>query len=50
VPVLDGDDEATLHERIKVVERELVVRVTAGVVAHGVTVDGRRAAWRAARG
>ncbi len=25
VPVLDGDDEATLHERIKVVERRLYV-------------------------
>jgi phosphoribosylglycinamide formyltransferase-1 len=25
VPVLNGDDEATLHERIKIVERELVV-------------------------
>lgn len=50
VPVLDGDDEATLHERIKVVERDMVVRVTAGVVAHGVTVDGRRASWRPARG
>ncbi len=23
VPVLDGDDEATLHERIKAVERRL---------------------------
>lgn len=50
VPVLDGDDEATLHERIKVVERDLVVRVVAGVVAHGVELDGRRAGWRPARG
>ncbi|MCB1255661.1 MAG: hypothetical protein KDB26_01055, partial [Microthrixaceae bacterium] len=25
VPVLDGDDEATLHERIKTVERRLYV-------------------------
>ncbi len=50
VPVLDGDDEATLHERIKVVERDLVVRVTAGVVAHGVGVEGRRASWRPVRG
>ena len=47
VPVLDDDDEASLHERIKVVERDLVVRVTAGVLAHGVAVDGRRATWRA---
>lgn len=50
VPVLDGDDEATLHERIKVVERDLVVQVTAGVLAHGVAVDGRRAVWRPAAG
>jgi phosphoribosylglycinamide formyltransferase-1 len=27
VPVLDSDDEASLHERIKVVERELLVEV-----------------------
>lgn len=27
VAVLDGDDEASLHERIKVVERELLVEV-----------------------
>ena len=29
VPVESGDDEATLHERIKVVERELIVGVLA---------------------
>ena len=29
VPVLDGDSEATLHERIKAVERELYPAVTA---------------------
>ena len=46
VPVLADDDEASLHERIKVVERDLIVRVTAGVLAHGVSVDGRRATWR----
>ncbi len=50
VPVLDGDDEATLHERIKVVERDLLLEVTAGVLAHGVTVDGRRATWHALPG
>lgn len=27
VPVLPGDDEATLHERIKIVERQLLVHV-----------------------
>ena len=50
VPVLPDDDEDSLHERIKVVERDLVVRVTAGVVAHGVCVDGRRATWRPVAG
>lgn len=31
VPVLAGDDETRLHERIKVVEREMLVRVVAGL-------------------
>jgi phosphoribosylglycinamide formyltransferase-1 len=43
VPVLDGDDEATLHERIKVVERQLLVDVVADMAIRGVTVDGRKA-------
>lgn len=32
VPVLPGDDEATLHERIKDVERELLVQTVADLV------------------
>jgi formyltetrahydrofolate-dependent phosphoribosylglycinamide formyltransferase len=32
VPVLPGDDEATLHERIKTVERELLVQTVADLV------------------
>jgi formyltetrahydrofolate-dependent phosphoribosylglycinamide formyltransferase len=32
VPVLPGDDEATLHERIKAVERELLVQTVAEFV------------------
>ncbi|MHA3948358.1 phosphoribosylglycinamide formyltransferase [Cellulomonas bogoriensis] len=43
VEVLDGDDEATLHERIKVVERALLVDVVGRVVRDGVRVEGRRA-------
>ena len=43
VPVLDGDDEETLHERIKVVERELLVDVVATIATGGVTVVGRKA-------
>jgi phosphoribosylglycinamide formyltransferase-1 len=43
VPVLDGDDEATLHERIKVVERRLLVDVLAALATGGVTWTGRKA-------
>jgi phosphoribosylglycinamide formyltransferase-1 len=43
VPVLDGDDEATLHERIKVIERQLLVVVVADMATRGVTVVGRKA-------
>ncbi|MGH3634734.1 phosphoribosylglycinamide formyltransferase [Mycobacterium sp.] len=43
VPVLDGDDEQTLHERIKVVERRLLVDVVAAVATGGVTWIGRKA-------
>ncbi|MCV7282727.1 phosphoribosylglycinamide formyltransferase [Mycolicibacterium flavescens] len=43
VPVLEDDDEATLHERIKVVERRLLVDVLAAVAVRGVTWTGRKA-------
>ncbi|BCI55045.1 phosphoribosylglycinamide formyltransferase [Mycolicibacterium litorale] len=43
VPVYDGDDEATLHERIKVVERRLLVDVLAAMAQRGVTWTGRKA-------
>jgi phosphoribosylglycinamide formyltransferase 1 len=42
VEVLDDDDEATLHERIKVQERRLLVDVVGRVAREGLTVDGRR--------
>lgn len=42
VEVLDDDDEATLHERIKTVERALLVDVVGRVARHGLTVEGRR--------
>jgi phosphoribosylglycinamide formyltransferase-1 len=42
VDVLDGDDEATLHERIKVVERQLLVDVVGRMARHGWSVEGRR--------
>ena len=37
VPVLPGDDEARLHERIKDVERELLVETVAELVTSGTT-------------
>jgi phosphoribosylglycinamide formyltransferase-1 len=37
VPVLPGDDEAGLHERIKDVERELLVETVAELVTSGTT-------------
>ncbi len=43
VPVLPGDDEATLHERIKVVERRLLAEVVAAVATRGIVSDGRKA-------
>lgn len=43
VPVLVGDTEETLHERIKVTERTLLVDVVAAIATGGVTVDGRTA-------
>ena len=42
VPVLDDDDEATLHERIKVEERRLLVDVVGRMLREGFTVSGRR--------
>lgn len=43
VAVLDGDGEDTLHERIKVVERKLLVDVLAALATSGVTWIGRKA-------
>jgi phosphoribosylglycinamide formyltransferase-1 len=46
VDVLDEDDESTLHERIKVVERELLVEVVGRMTRNGWQVDGRKVALR----
>ncbi len=43
VEVRDDDDEETLHERIKVVERRLLVDVLAALSTRGVTWSGRKA-------
>jgi phosphoribosylglycinamide formyltransferase-1 len=42
VPVLDDDDEATLHERIKTVERQLLVDAVGRMAREGWTVTGRK--------
>ncbi|MFC9893563.1 phosphoribosylglycinamide formyltransferase [Nocardia sp. NPDC127579] len=43
VAVLPADDEASLHERIKVVERRLLADVVAAVATRGIVSDGRKA-------
>jgi len=42
VPVEPGDDETSLHERIKHVEWQVLPEVVNRLVAHGCRVDGRR--------
>jgi phosphoribosylglycinamide formyltransferase 1 len=42
VPVLDDDDEASLHERIKVTERALLVETVGRMVREGWSVRGRK--------
>lgn len=42
VPVAADDDEASLHERIKSVERRLLVDIVTRLCSEGCTVDGRR--------
>jgi phosphoribosylglycinamide formyltransferase-1 len=43
VEVRDDDDEETLHERIKTVERRLLVDVLAALATRGATWTGRKA-------
>ena len=42
VPVLDDDDETTLHERVKVAERSLLVETVGRMVRDGWAVQGRK--------
>ncbi|GAA2021777.1 phosphoribosylglycinamide formyltransferase [Terrabacter terrae] len=42
VPVEDGDTEESLHERIKVQERQLLVDVVRRLAREGFAVEGRR--------
>lgn len=43
VPVDEGDDETSLHERIKVAERALLVETVGRVAREGLRIEGRRA-------
>lgn len=43
VAVRPEDDEDSLHERIKVVERRLLAQVVAAVATRGIVSDGRKA-------
>jgi phosphoribosylglycinamide formyltransferase-1 len=42
VDVLDGDDVETLHERIKSVERDMLVDTVGRMVRDGWTINGRK--------
>lgn len=42
VEVRDDDDEATLHERIKTVERRLLVDVVGRLARRGFSIEGRK--------
>jgi phosphoribosylglycinamide formyltransferase 1 len=42
VEVRDEDDEAALHERIKEVERSLLVDVVGRLARHGYRIEGRK--------
>lgn len=42
VPVLDDDDESSLHERIKKHERELLVQTVADLVTDQYRIEGRK--------
>ena len=49
VSIEAGDDEASLHERIKRVEHRLLRRAVALLIAHALRVDGRHARLDTAR-
>lgn len=41
VPVLPGDSVGSLHDRIKIEERRMLVETVAALARHGATVNGR---------
>lgn len=46
VEVRPGDTLASLHERIKVPEREMLVEVVRGIAERGLRIDGRHVTFR----
>jgi phosphoribosylglycinamide formyltransferase-1 len=42
IEVFDGDDEASLHERIKVAERLMLVEIVGRMAREGWQVNGRK--------
>jgi len=42
VPVLEGDDAESLHERIKVTERAMLVSAVGRMAREGIRIDGRQ--------
>jgi phosphoribosylglycinamide formyltransferase-1 len=48
VPVEDDDDVASLHERIKVAERRMLVDSVGRIAREGMTLDGRQVRFGAA--
>jgi phosphoribosylglycinamide formyltransferase-1 len=46
VPVEDNDDVASLHERIKVAERALLVEVVTALTSSSYVVTGRKVSLR----
>ena len=46
VEVLQGDDESSLHERIKVEERVLLVDIVRRLSVGGIRITGRRVTFQ----
>jgi phosphoribosylglycinamide formyltransferase-1 len=48
VPVADDDDVESLHDRIKVAERTMLVENVGRMARHGITISERRVRFRPA--
>jgi phosphoribosylglycinamide formyltransferase-1 len=40
VPILEGDTESTLHDRIKILERELLAGVVRDIASRETAIEG----------